>query len=400
MSYNPTFASEISNIAEFDVIYADSVNVFAAPSSGVIATVNNATYISTKPITFGADVRFEIPVVATTSFQSLSSDINIYTSNLSGTIPFISGDIARLNIADASFFSGTGTGKMFDLTSDTAPLFAFNHRNSLISGFSVIGTLNGGNYLSENIGWVNNDAGITLTDMNVIQMAEQGFILQSGNHITINGTLGFGNFDKVAATPSTGDAVFNIDSATVIANKIVIRDNLFSDSAGGTLFAAGSKDQTDIRVICKNNGNAPDSKWIGEIGFEGNSTDTSLSKDTPADISGTFTSGILERHTRSGGEVTYTGLEDITENITVSVSIKNGTGGGKRNIQVHLLLDTGSGFAIIATHNASMSAESISLSFTKAVDLSTSDKYKAQVENIENNDDMLVKDITIVGAKV
>lgn len=405
MGHSETFGSDVSNLEPFSTVYVNSLRVYPTAAFNISASLMRITvtslkhYIHSEPVNYELE-QFAIPDNGIVQISSTNPPVNTMSTDLTGTDCFINGEIARLNLEKTNVVSNVNDGVCFNLSKGAAvPGGVVALDDMTVQSFSAIGTIDGLNLFAENIGWVRNGAGLTLNNMALVQMAEQNFGLHSGDHITLTGTLREATFDRFVATPSTGDAVFNIDSSLSITNRIVVSNCLFSDAAGGTLFAAGGLDQTDIRVVAFNNGNAPDSRWIAEIGFEGNTTDTSLSKDTPADISGTFTTGTIERHTRSGGVTTYIGLEDITENITVSASIENGTGGGKRDVQMHLLVDTGSGFAIVATHNASMSREVISLSFTKAVDVSTGAKYKAQVENIENNDDMLVIDLTIIGIK-
>ena len=397
MAYIPSFATEITNINRNDVVYAESVNAFPNPVAGVITTVDNATYIATKPITFNTDVRFEIPDAGTTSFQSVSSGINIFTSNLSGTIPFMSGDIARLNINDASFFSGTGTGKMFDLTSDSTPLFAFNHRNSLIRGFSSIGAFNGGNYFSENVAWILCGEGLTLTDMAIVTMAEQGFIQQTGDHITLDGTLVAANFDRVQAAPSSGDAIFNITAT--ITDKITINDTLISNAAEGTLFAAGSKDQTHPQVIAFNNGNELDSYWAGVFGFPDNAVETEIDFiDTYTDIGGVIVAGLSnERFTLEDGVWTYIGEETIKAIININMSLKKALGASARTVRAALFTDAGSGFVENGSAPLDMDNNIKSFGFTGLEILKKGDRQKIMIKNETNTDNILIVtyDVTV-----
>jgi len=402
MSYRPTFATEISNIEEFSVVYLTSMNGFPDAVANVITVPDNVTFISTKPIVLPSDVRIEVTDGGISSFQSLSAAINTYTANLSGNVPFVSGDIGRFDIADASFFSGTGEGNIFDFTSGVLPSFTVTHRNSLVFGFSAIGDFNGGTYLSENIGWVNNDAGITFTDMGTITMDEQAFRGQTGDHIIVNGTVGDAVFARVQAAPSTGDAIFNIDPAVDVTNKIIIKETLFDDSAGGTLFASGSLDQTNPRIRAFNNTNELDSYWIGSLGFKENATATVVVLNTYTDILGTSSDKELERFTRSGNILTYIGLENIKTNIEVTISASRTTpASSARTIRAAIFIDTGSGFVEQNdSFSMTMKGDVANFSFQIPATLTNGDIIKVQIKNEDTTDSILVVDYNLTVGKL
>ena len=221
---------------------------------------------------------------------------NVLQSGVTGTTPFITGNITRLNILQTNVVSTSGDGVCFDLSNNVTPgSFFFNEAS--VQRFDDIGTFDGLTFSSENVGWVLNGSGLTMNNMGVVVMTDQTFFLQTGDHITLTGTLsGYGFFGLIDASPSTGDALFNLDPALSITKKITIRDNPFSSVNGGTLFDPAGLDQTDPKVVCFNNGNELDSYWAGVFGFLDNATNTVITTvDTYTDIAGTIVAGANDR---------------------------------------------------------------------------------------------------------
>lgn len=400
MAHIPLGASVLTDVVRNKVINVETVNVFDDVRAGNIVTPAIGTkYNFTKDVNLG-QIQFVAPAGGEVEISSDNLISNSLTSELTGTAPLFSGDWARLIIRDIDITMTDGN--MLDVTSTTDPAPLVQFQNGIFSGGNGLGEVNGALLLWREAGIFNWNSGITIDDNGFVQNTgvqffNAQFLNIPGVQVTVQGnqavTLISGNF----TVPSSGGSFLKLIND--VPDGIQIRDNRIIEALGGNLLAAGSFDQTTVGAFFRNNNSHADSEWIGEVGFEGNATATTILVNTPTNITGTFVSGELERHTHSSGEITYTGLRDVTESIEISASISNGTGGGKRDIQVHLLVDTGLGFSIVSTRGISMDAEAKSVSFTTEVHLVNGDKYKAQIENIENNDSILVEYITIRGKK-
>lgn len=400
MSYHPTFSTRLGDIDRNNTVYAESLTAFPLPAASVIEMEDLTHYTLTKPVN-GETNQLKISDNGTIQISTTNAVANVLSTDLTGTTPFFFGNITRLEIGNTNILSNNSAGHCFDLSNNITPGFVFLDQAS-IQRFDSIGTIEGSSLSAENIGFVLNDAGITLNDMLFIVFRETSFAAQTGDHIILTGTLIGAIFDSNIATPSTGDALFNIDSGLAITNKILIHNNLFSNAAGGTLFDPAGLDQTDPKVIAFNNGNEVDSNWIGSLGFEDNATVTTISSiDTYVDISGTMTDVELERYTRSGGVLTSIGLEDIKAlaqvNITASRDIPASSG---RTVRAAVFVDTGSGFVEQGSASMNIRGDRTAYSFVVPLFLETNDEIKVQIKNEETLDNILVIDYNLTVAKL
>lgn len=136
---------------------------------------------------------------------------------------------------------------------------------------------------------------------------------------------------------------------------------------------------------------------VGSLGFAENTTDTSIStSDTYVDITGTAVSGELVRFTRSGSVLTYVGLNTIKVKVLASLSVENGTGGGKRDIRAAIVLNS----TEKAAFSISMDAEVKNVVIIDVLSISTNDTIKVQVKNTENIDDILVVDYDLTAEEL
>lgn len=391
MSYAPTFSTEISDITRNNTVYVEMLNAFADPVAGKISLVNNAQYTITQSIDFDTDGLL-LPDSSQITLTTINPTANIISSSLTGTDPFLSGSTARLALIEVTIISDTGAGVFHDIAAGVGIVPFVGIVNSRIQNFASIGTVDGGSFAGENVGYLLNDAGITFNDAIVVTMAEIAFFFQSGDHMTFTGTLVTGSFDKTLANPSTGDAVFNFDPGLDITNKVTIRDSFFSTAAGGTLFAAGSLDQTDPKIVCFNNGNELDSYWAGVFGFLDNAVETEIDfVDTYTDIEGVIVAGLSnERFTLSDGVWTYIGEETIKAIINVNMSLKKALGASARTVRVALFTDTGSGFVENGSAPLDMDNNIKSFGFTGLEVLNKGDRQKLMIKNETNTDNVLI----------
>jgi hypothetical protein len=399
MAKRNTFGTVQKDLTRNNTINVETTNAFPDPVSGQIQLPDaNPAYLWTNEVnTLGSE--FLLADNTNVSFLATNGITNSWVTEIASDKTLISSDESgRLNFDKLGITSING-GEFINCTAAPGGRPTIAQSEQLIFGFDNIGSLTGISSLVENVAYVNCAAGITLDDAPIVTYSEISFANQSGNHITLTGTLSVANFNFIIATPSTGDAVFDIDPSLVITDKITIRDCPIYMSNGGTMFAAGSLDQTDPKVICFNNGNEPDSNWNGDIGFEENSTVTTVGNgnvDTYLAISGTIVTGDIERCTVSSGVYTYTGEEVIKIKITFSASIKNGTGGGRRDMRAVIL----KGVTELRSKGISMDAEAKDLSFSVITIVSKGDTWTSKIKNEENKDDILPQDYSLTWEKL
>jgi len=326
MAIRNTFSTTLTDIGRNNTVYVESLNSFQPPVLQVMTLQDIELrdfihFIITKPLN-SEDNSLKIPFDGTVLLSTTNVTANFLTTEITGTTPLFTGNITRLAIIRLNSLATNG-GHFFDISNGTNSGFVFLDQ-STAQGFDSIGTIEGCSFSTENVGWVSCDDGMTLNDMLFIVMREQNFVDQKGDHIKLTGTLTGATFDSNIATPASGDAIFSIASDLDISTQILIHDNLFSDAAGGDLFAAGSKNQTDPKVIARNNGNYIDSYWQASYGFNDNTEVTFINDpDTDVPIAGTFADNESERFTLDTvtGEVTYIGEETIKVSLKAVMSI-------------------------------------------------------------------------------
>jgi len=333
------FSTVERNLDDFDIVYVNSLNIFRDRTGNVINLENGKHYIYTKTVNHG-EFQLKVPDNGSVQFSSLNILANTIETELTGTTPLFIGNIARVDIRDVNIVSLTGGGRCFDLSAGTGVVPILFFLQNRVQNFGALGTLDGINFASENVGWILNKDGFILNNMAIIQMAEQNFAFQGGDHLRINGSINDAFFDTLAANPASGDSVFNIDSGISITTGIQIRNSNFNTSGGGDWFDPAGLDQTDIHVKSFNNVNVADSNTLASAGFTAGTTPTVLS-DTSTFIkpAGSYVAGNAERFTESNGVLTYIGLEPTTKKVAVQVALKLEPGIETDVIDVSILKD-------------------------------------------------------------
>ncbi len=396
MGLRNTFSTTVTDITRNNTVYVESLNSFPTPVDNIITLVSFTHYIFTQPINTGIN-QLEIPDDGAVQFSTTNAIINFLSTDLTGTTPLFFGNITRLTFNRFNILSNNSGGHCFNLSNATGPGFV-SFDQVVIQGFDSIGTIEGCSLSSENVGFVLNDAGLTLNDMLFIIFREASFTSQGGNHLTLTGTLIGAIFEDSIMTPASGAAFLDIDSSIALTDRIIIIDNLFSDSAGGTLFDAAGLDHTDPQIVAFNNGNEVDSNWAGEVGFKENATVTTIATvNTLTDISGTMVAGDQnERVTQSGGVLTYAGKEDIKAVVAVDLSMKRDIpASSSRTVRAVILVDSGSGYVTMGGAAMSISGVLKTISFSRNIFWQEADKVKCQIKNETNADDILVVDYNL-----
>lgn len=391
MGLRNTFSNVSTDVDRNNVVYVEGLNAFTpngGPSSMTIPT--GKEFIATQLVDL-EDNTLDLGENSQTTISSLNPTSNGFTSALaSGAL--ITGSISRFIIQGTPIISTTGTAAFMAITKGVNIVPTVNVNNARIQNFSSIGSMVGGNFFLENVAFILNDAGVTFEDMSIVTISEANFVFQGGDHITFTGTLLTGILDKILTTPASGFASFNLDSALDISTRLLIKDTVFSDAAGGTLFKPGGLDQTDPSVIGFNNGNELDSCWVGVMGFADNATETVIATvDTYTDIAGTISgSPDNERFTLLDGVLTYIGLETRKFMINVNIALKKSLGASARTVRGALFTDTGSGFIENGSAPLDMDNNIKSFGFNGVTILNTGDKLKVQIKNETNEDNILV----------
>lgn len=321
MTHTNQFGTTSPTAARNNVVYVESLGAFdenGSPTSMTIPT--GKEFIATQLVDLEPST-LDLGLNSRTTMSALNPTSNGYTSSLaSGAL--ISGSISQFIIQGTPIISTTGTAEFMDITKGVNIVPTVTINNARIQNFSSLGSIVGGNLFAENIGFILNDDGYTLTDMTIVQIAEANFIFQSGDHLSFEGTLGVATFDRLVAAPASGDSLFNFAGDLVIAQKVTITNTLFSDAAGGTMFKAGGLDQTNPGIVAFNNGNALDSYWVGSTGFTGGTTETVFSDTvTWVKIAGTYQDGYSERTSHIDGVSTYFGNEKIFTDLVGSAKV-------------------------------------------------------------------------------
>jgi len=278
------------------------------------------------------------------------STTNTVANGISTTIlpgrSLFSGALSRIDFIGVDITSANG-GICFNLTAGNVFLPVLFLNKSRVQGFDQVGITVGVSIALENIAHLANTNGWDITDATILQIAEQNVVFSQGITYKISGTTGSAFYTTIESTsiavdttfdisgtidvavidtlhvhPASGGAVFNIDSGLVVNNTFQISGGSVDTSSGGTMFAVGSLDQTDPRILVRDVAGTPSSQWKGSTGFTGNTTETVFADtSTWVKVEGTYVAGDLERFTEALGILTSAALEDISPTIISTVAI-------------------------------------------------------------------------------
>lgn len=311
MGLRNTFSTTITDVTRNNTVYVETLAGFPDPVANVITLVDDTHYILSKPINCELN-QLKIPDGGSIQITTTNAVANSLQTELTGSTPFIFGTAARLEVKTLNILSNNSGGKCFEITGSPGTVI-FN--DGTVQRFDEVGTFNGVNFFSENIGWVLNEAGLTFTECLILNIAEQAFGGHTGDHYTINTSLTNGFFDRILATPGSGDSVFNIDSG-LTTNGINITDGAFNTGSGGDWFDPAGLDQTDIRIRSLNNLNVLDSYYISEVSttYTALITDDMIIADTSG---GAFTVDLFTAVGNQGKTITIKKLSGAAPQLTI-----------------------------------------------------------------------------------
>ncbi len=340
MAYIPLRATEITDISRNGTVNVESINIFDDIRVGNVVTfIEDATYVWTKPVNT-EELEF-ITTDVNITFTTTNPVSNTWTTEIASDKTLLSGAMGRIAI-DGLDVTSTNGGKFLDYTAGTGVIPILFMTGNRILGFDAIGDLDGVAFAAENTGYISNGAGWTMNDMTIISLAEQNFVLQTGDHVTLTGTLGSGFLNTILATPGSGDAVFNIDSSLTITNEMLLSHSILVTSGGGTWFDSAGLDQFDVGMVAFHNINIPDSDRLVSKSADYTILKTDGTIKTTGSISFTLTLptavGVQgkEYNIKHTGTGTITLDADGTELIddVANIKIRKGRAGAYPNLKV------------------------------------------------------------------
>lgn len=329
-----------TNFSELYLLMTNTVMVsqasdFGTPVANVVTLAADTIYMQIADIDMGI-----VSIKANPTANSVNVIRCINTSGFTLAYSGAGALFADSTLTTSLFINevqiSTPNGKVCNIqdttASGTGTILFFTCQFLLCADMGTIDDVRFISFFSQEIlrgqGWTfNNCVSITYNFINNffgLNLPGTVFFTLSGNNgpVSING--GFYG-------PLSNEAIFDIKSTSTTTGGIISIDQ-FDDSAGGALFAAGSKDHTDIqwKYIGSQGSGSQDSSITAVARVAGNVTETVI----PAQFAwvklaaSTFTSDLLERSAVGiDGKYTYLGLNNAKLSIdgTVLVEPSNAT---------------------------------------------------------------------------
>lgn len=386
LKINGTALSHVCEL-EVDVL---SMSDFPTPIAGVITLEKNITYILKKTLTtsdrieiiegsrntimscvFGSDVHFNYTGGGT--FITSSTNSNIFISNLHFA-------------GNGIFIQSTGIGTFLSIT------------YCEFSGWNSWGLVSGANLFGLNRVLFKDVSGVELNDISEITFDTSKFTKLSGTTtlLKISG-LSIGSIRSMIFDVNSTTNMFDIDNTMTGFIKI---SNSTNSSGLGNFFKAGSKDQSFPRLQIFGNDFTPNSRTIGSAFSQGEITTLSLVQNVYVDMNFLTQPMVLasnnerfELTNSTTGELKYIGLREFRGIVTISIFAISF--GGQANEMEFKLLKNGVDLSdgIVGSLDIGNTANSGIIIIP--IILAENDLIRLQVQNIQNNDDIIVKNIVI-----
>ena len=232
MGLRNTYGNTPTDLSRNNTVNVESLSSFPAPVGNVITLhAGNPTYNWTKSVNTGP-YEFVIPDGNNVTFTTTNPVANTWTTEIAVGKTLLSGAVARVEFNGLDVTSING-GKCFSLTAGVGVIPILFKERMRVIGFDDIGDLDGLTFVSENVAYISNGAGWLLNNVPVMDVAEQNYLNQVGDHITMTGTSSYVIFRDTIGNPSIGDQLFNLDALTVAAHSR-IENTMFTDVNGGT----------------------------------------------------------------------------------------------------------------------------------------------------------------------
>ncbi len=174
-----------------------------------------------------------------------------------------------------------GTEKLFDVTQiDSEDFSDFRLRNSRFTNFADLGTITGFRDVAIfDTSFKEYSSGLTLDD--TLNIVISGTRFESSDtsgttDLSLTGTMTGASITTTQFTTANNAHALYIDPTSTIEQGSVV-SNVYKAPTGGSFFAAGSLDQTDLNWRFVSNGDVPDSAVVGSYQYTSNTTVTVLS---------------------------------------------------------------------------------------------------------------------------
>lgn len=306
-----TLNSRLDGIAASNVIIVNTIDDLPTPVGDVI-TLPDGEYVFNQFVV--DNKRFVIPAGGNVRMGIVGAASGGYIYTGTGTL-FTTTDADAIEFV--SFIFSATAGTLFDLSTTNANGYIFINQG-LFTDINNLGTVNDLAFFLFQSTFDTIDSGITLNDNAAVKVNGANNFLwnnaASTDYFTFTGTQGQINITDLTSVPQSNESIFNIPTATTLTAGVVLNSVGYL-AAGGSLFSAASKDQTDPQISLVASPPEPDSKVIGSLIWANGTSETTLLQGLEGSITAFADAG--------GGLVTVTsaahGLSNGT-NIDISVS--------------------------------------------------------------------------------
>lgn len=290
-------------------VYVKSLSDFPAVVGGKIPLAINTTYFIYASVNIGT-TPFLIPDDATSNINFMGQSFNSVTLIYTGSAVMFeeAGDIAFFNIFDL-ILANTGSGTLINPTPSPNPIAQVAIFNTLVTGFSSLGTWGVRPVILE-CAFVDNTDGFILNDIIDIRI-DNCLMINTSDLGTVFITIGAsglttGSIINVTFTLLAGETGIDIKNTLATTSLIRVENNAFS-GAGTPLEATGLSTKS-VSIFSQGNDGIADSRFIGSFIAQGNDVATVIT-------------------TQGAGESNYVDLDlgEATGSITAYAT--NGSGG-------------------------------------------------------------------------
>jgi hypothetical protein len=325
-------------ITSSNIVTVKSESDLPAPVAGVI-TLESKEYVFDGLVVISNTLKPPKDGVCTITGVNLFSSGIFYTGT--GTL-FENLDFGAGIIAVTRCLVLAPTGKLFDITGTSAGFVV--SESVIYNNVDQLGQVTNCGctfFFSSIFNWgqgftANSTAGITFSRLNYAFGKNQVSAVMlsiNGAQLTIQVTSNF------FITAGANETILDIDVASTNTGAIALGSS-YDISSGGAVFAAGSKDQTNIDWFFSSNPGIKNSISFGNMNIGTPVTVTIASIGVPVIVNDTNTGGTniwtnigSERFTvdTSLGRLTYNGNEDVVVSVFVTSTIEK-VGGGSDQI--------------------------------------------------------------------
>lgn len=379
-----------------NIVIVSDVSDFPNPVSNVITLSNDKIYQISGVVDIGINLITSLGNIVIQGNNNVFDKLE--TTNSTALIQQNSGlELQCINIG----LKNDG-GKVFDIDGNNA----LSSNKISLSRINVFDSNSFGTFNDfQNISIFNSNMascsdGITLSGINNVFSATNfsvpdasgtftSFIVPSG---TTFGSLRYFQSNFVI---SSGQTCFNIDPTTIILNPpATFDDNALQVSVGGTALSGITKSEAQFEFF--QNSGLLNSYVLGSVTYNSptnpinviintSNTFVNITDSTPPTY---ILSSISERFILSDstiGELTYTGIKNISSKISVYLSVA-GVNGNNHNCGISIFLDSGSGYVECENSEFICTAGSNPILGTSQciIDIKPFDKIKVNIKNISD----------------